>query len=84
MQSGVVFLRPLGFYFVVLCLGMEREQAFLALEQVRRAVSLRAIKTPQGQAVGQLAISGGVAAFPVDGRTHTELLTKYGVNDIES
>jgi len=65
-----------GDEFAVLLVGREREQAFLLMEKLRLAVSQAAIQTRRGETIPGLAISAGIAAFPVDGRTEAELLRK--------
>lgn len=65
-----------GDEFAVVCLGKEREKAFLLLEQLRQDISLLQLTTSAGNQVGGITISAGIAAFPVDGRTEPELLRK--------
>lgn len=65
-----------GDEFAFLLPGMEREGAFLLLEQVRAKVSQSEFKGAQGQVIRNPTISAGLAAFPVDGRTEIELLRK--------
>jgi diguanylate cyclase (GGDEF)-like protein len=65
-----------GDEFAVLFPGWEREQAFLAMEGIRRAVEALHLTTNEGALVEHPTISGGVAAFPVDGRTQVELFRK--------
>jgi diguanylate cyclase (GGDEF)-like protein len=73
--SGIVF-RIGGDEFAILFTGWEREQAFLAMEQIRRMVEGHKIQTADGETMENITISGGVAAFPVDGRTQVELVRK--------
>ena len=65
-----------GDEFAVMLPGFEREQAFLLLEQVRLELAGREFNTPQGKVIRGVPISGGVASFPVDGRTGVELIRK--------
>lgn len=65
-----------GDEFVLLIPGAEREQAFLTLEQVRQEAASLALQAPSGQQMGNFTISVGIAAFPVDGRSVTELMRK--------
>jgi len=65
-----------GDEFVILFPGVEREQAFLTLEQIRQALKGREFKTAKGEVIQGIPISGGVASFPVDGRTGAELIRK--------
>lgn len=60
----------------ILFVGKEREQAFLILEQIRLAMANIQIKTSKGQVIEGITISGGVASFPVDGRSEVELMRK--------
>jgi diguanylate cyclase (GGDEF)-like protein len=55
---------------------MEREQAFLALEQARSSVEKLSIPIEKAGPVSGLTISGGVASYPIDGRTEAELMRK--------
>ena len=65
-----------GDEFAVVFPGLEREQAFLAMEQIRRMIETTRITTTEGETIEKMTISGGVAAFPVDGRTQVELVRK--------
>ncbi len=55
---------------------LEREQAFLSLERARAEVEKLSVPTGDGQAISGLTISGGVASYPIDGRTEAELMRK--------
>ena len=65
-----------GDEYVIVFLGEEREQAFLKVEQIRQELSRRELKTAVGKTIQGIFISGGVASFPVDGRTENELFRK--------
>ena len=65
-----------GDEFAVLLPEMEREQAFLLLEQIRSAVSQLEVDDSSGEVMRGQTISAGVAAFPVDGRSEADLLRK--------
>ncbi len=65
-----------GDEFAVLFPGIEREQAFLRIEHFRQETSRQEFKTPQGKVIQGVPVSGGVASFPVDGRTGVELMRK--------
>jgi diguanylate cyclase (GGDEF)-like protein len=65
-----------GDEFAILFLGKEREQAFLTLEQIRLAMAKCEIKAREERVIEGISISGGVASFPVDGRSEVELLRK--------
>lgn len=65
-----------GDEFAIVFPGAEREQAFLAMEQIRQELSRKALVTADGKTITGIFISGGVASFPVDGRTENELFRK--------
>ncbi|MCJ7625930.1 MAG: GGDEF domain-containing protein [Anaerolineaceae bacterium] len=65
-----------GDEFALLMPGQEREQAFLLLEQIRVGVKAREFDAPGDRKIRNMSISGGLATFPVDGRTEYELLRK--------
>ncbi len=65
-----------GDEFVIVFPGEEREQAFLAVEQIRQALGKIELGVPQGSSIKGIPISAGVASFPVDGRTENELWRK--------
>jgi diguanylate cyclase (GGDEF)-like protein len=65
-----------GDEYAVIFPHMEREQAFLALEHARAEVEKLKLSTSSGEAVTGLTISGGVASYPIDGRTESELMRK--------
>jgi len=76
-QAGqALAFRNGGDEFTIIFPGWEREQAFLAIEQIRRAIEAIRLTTAEGETVEKPTISGGVAAFPVDGRTQVELYRK--------
>jgi diguanylate cyclase (GGDEF)-like protein len=65
-----------GDEFVIVYPGMEREQAFLNLEQIRQEISQQQLAIQDGNSIQGIPISGGVASFPMDGRTENELWRK--------
>jgi diguanylate cyclase (GGDEF)-like protein len=65
-----------GDEFVIVFPSEEREQAFLKTEQIRQVLSQRDLLTEDGKTIQGIFISGGVASFPVDGRTENELFRK--------
>jgi diguanylate cyclase (GGDEF)-like protein len=65
-----------GDEFVIVSPGKEREQAFLKLEQIRQELNQTEVSSADGKTIRSISISGGVASFPMDGRTENELFRK--------
>jgi diguanylate cyclase (GGDEF)-like protein len=65
-----------GDEFVIVFPGEEREQAFLKMEQIRQELNQCKLVAEDKQTIQGIFISGGVASFPMDGRTKNELLRK--------
>ena len=65
-----------GDEFVIVFPNEEREQAFLRMEEIRQEVGRRELVAEDKQTIQGIHISGGVASFPMDGRTENELLRK--------
>jgi diguanylate cyclase (GGDEF)-like protein len=65
-----------GDEFVIVFPGEEREQAFLKTEQIRQELNQTEVVTLDGETIHGISISGGVASFPMDGRTENELFRK--------
>jgi diguanylate cyclase (GGDEF)-like protein len=65
-----------GDEFAMIFPNVEREQAFLRLEQIRIAALQHEIVTAKGEHISGIPVSGGVASFPIDGRSENELLRK--------
>jgi diguanylate cyclase (GGDEF)-like protein len=66
-----------GDEFAILFPGTERERAFLILERIRAAVEAMVIPGASEQDdIQGITITGGLASFPIDGRTQTELVRK--------
>jgi len=74
--EGALIGRYGGDEFVMVFPGAEREAAFLAIEQIRQELSRRELPGAGEKSIGGIFISGGVASFPVDGRTENELFRK--------
>jgi PleD family two-component response regulator len=74
--AGAVAARFGGEEFALLLPGMEREQAFLLVERVRAAVEDAGRRAAAAGTSSAFTVSGGVAAFPADGRTRAELWRK--------
>ena len=65
-----------GDEFVIVYPGMEREQAFLNMEKIRQEISQQQLAVSDGSTIQGIPISGGVASFPMDGRSENELWRK--------
>lgn len=66
-----------GDEFVVIFPGIEREQAFLAVEKLRTEASQTAFKFGEnGAGVDGISLSAGISCYPMDGRLKSELLRK--------
>jgi diguanylate cyclase (GGDEF)-like protein len=75
--QGAVVGRYGGDEFVILFPGVERERVFLILEKIRSEVETLSLTGGRdGTTISALSITGGLASFPVDGRTHSELMRK--------
>ncbi len=75
-HADLIAARYGGDEFALIMVGKEREQAFLLLEQIREVVAKRTFDLLDGRVIQGISISGGVATFPMDGRTENELLRK--------
>ncbi len=66
-----------GDEFAVLFPNTEREQAFLALEKLRAEAAAKTFIIGEKQeALAGIALCGGIACYPVDGRLKSELMRK--------
>jgi diguanylate cyclase (GGDEF)-like protein len=65
-----------GDEFTIVFQGEEREQAFLRMEKIRQELSKEELASTDGRKIQGIYISGGVASFPMDGRTENELFRK--------
>lgn len=79
MQSKAGSQAEVGRYggdeFVFLFPRTEREQAFLILERIRSAVENTAdYPNPEAAPPAKVTVCAGVASFPIDARTESELL----------
>jgi diguanylate cyclase (GGDEF)-like protein len=72
--DDVMLYRYGGDEFVLLFPATPREQAFLAVERIRAEVEAQAIAV-EGKAV-KFTVSAGIAAYPIDGGSETELMRK--------
>jgi diguanylate cyclase (GGDEF)-like protein len=74
--ENVLASRYGGDEFAIIFLGDEREQAFLKIEQVRQELSQVELTASKDNKIRGVFISGGLASFPMDGRTESELFRK--------
>ncbi len=63
-----------GEEFVVVLPGTPKEGGLLAAEKIRKAMEDFPFPNGAAQPLGRMSISGGVASFPTDGRTSTDLI----------
>jgi diguanylate cyclase (GGDEF)-like protein len=62
-----------GDEFALIFPNTEREQAFLTMERIRSEVEAQ---ERFGEVVTQVTITGGIAAYPIDGSSESEILRK--------
>jgi diguanylate cyclase len=66
-----------GDEFMIIFPGIEREQAFLALEKMRAEASQATFQIGgKGASIDGVSLSAGIACYPMDGRLKSELLRK--------
>ncbi len=65
-----------GEEFAILLADAEKEQAFLLLERIREAIEKQPDRARDGEPVPRVTVSGGVAAYPADGRSLSEVVRK--------
>jgi diguanylate cyclase (GGDEF)-like protein len=71
----MILIRYGGDEFVLLFPDLEREQAFLIMERIRSQITSQGVPNPgKNGDIIPLAISAGVATYPIDGRTEDELM----------
>jgi diguanylate cyclase (GGDEF)-like protein len=74
-QAGehVIKARYGGDEFALIFTNTEREQAFLAMERIRSHVETQEVFE---DVRAKITITGGIAAYPIDGSTESEILRK--------
>jgi diguanylate cyclase (GGDEF)-like protein len=74
-QAGedAIVARYGGDEFALIFSNTEREQAFLTLERIRSEIETQKIF---GEVATQITITGGIAAYPIDGSSESEILRK--------
>jgi diguanylate cyclase (GGDEF)-like protein len=73
-REGEVLGRYGGEEFLLLMPNADKEAAMRGAERIRAAIAKRAFHFSDGQPLGHISISGGVAAFPEDGRSAGQLI----------
>ena len=63
-----------GEEFLVVFPGEPKEKAFRAAERIRLALAAHVFEDEDGQSIGPITLSGGVATFPEDGRHQPQLI----------
>lgn len=74
IREGDISARWGGEEFLLILPGTPKEGAWRAAEKVRDALARHAFQDDDGKPIDKVTLSGGVAAFPGDGRTQTELV----------
>jgi diguanylate cyclase (GGDEF)-like protein len=63
-----------GEEFLIVLPSTPKEGAWRAAEKVREGLARHTFHDDQGDAIGKVTLSGGIASFPDDGRTQSELV----------
>jgi len=74
IREGDISARWGGEEFLLILPATPKEGAWRAAEKVREALARHAFQDDEGKPIGRVTLSGGVAAFPGDGRTQSELV----------
>ena len=73
-REGEVLGRYGGEEFLLLMPNADEAAAMSGAERIRAAIAKRAFRFSDGQPLGYISVSGGVAAFPQDGRSAGQLI----------
>ena len=74
IREGDIAARWGGEEFLIVLPNTPKEGAWRAAEKVREALARNTFHDEDGEAMGRVTLSGGIATFPGDGRTQLELV----------
>ena len=74
VREGDIAARWGGEEFLIVLPNTPKDGAWRAAEKVREALARHTFHDDEGEALGKVTLSGGVATFPSDGRTQSELV----------
>ena len=74
VREGDIAARWGGEEFLIILPATPKEGAWVAAEKVRQALARHVFHDESGDPIGTVTLSGGVATFPGDGRTQSELV----------
>ncbi|NOY22688.1 MAG: sensor domain-containing diguanylate cyclase [Acidobacteria bacterium] len=75
IRTNDVAARYGGEEFIVLFPGLSRKKAYRVSEYLRKKIEAHPFPHREGQPLGMVSISGGIASFPEDGDTVHELIS---------
>jgi diguanylate cyclase (GGDEF)-like protein len=73
-REGEILGRYGGEEFLLLMPGTGKQQALAGAERVRAAIAAHEFHHSEGQPLGKISISGGIAVFPEDGQNAGDLI----------
>jgi diguanylate cyclase (GGDEF)-like protein len=74
VREGEMIGRYGGEEFLMVLPGVTGEDGLLAAERIRRAIQEHVFDHEKNQPLGDVTVSGGVATWPIHGRTAAEVL----------